>query len=145
LTRAREAGGMASSDLVDAFARVADGDPGAPAFTDLLADLQAATERGVAAIETLHDDATADAATIDPDADADAYVDVVERVEDVGYLAERVHAQTELVGDLIAAADDEPDAALAERVLAFVDETDGDRLPSERAVAYRDAVATDDD
>lgn len=131
---------MSPSELVGDFARVADGDPAAPPLSDLLADLQAETERGVDAIETLHDDTTTDASTIDPDADADAYVEVVERVEDVGYLASRVHAQTELVGELITAVGEEPDTAVAARVVDFVAETDDDLLPSERAVRYRDVV-----
>jgi hypothetical protein len=138
---------MSSSELLAAFERTAAGDPDAPRVDDLLADLQTATERGVDAVETIHEHAITDAATLDAteDADADAYVDVVETVEDVGYLAERVHAQTDLVADLVAAASDgEPDRELAQRVLDFAGEIDGDHLPSELAERYRD-VALDDD
>ncbi|NHN43354.1 hypothetical protein G9C85_17190 [Halorubellus sp. JP-L1] len=142
---------MPDSDLVVAFQRVADGDPDAPPIVDLLADLQAATERGVAAVEAVHDHAADDAATLDPEADAAAYADVVETVEDVGYLVDRVNEQVALVGDLVAArttAASEPgsgqgsldDVEVAERVVAFVEESDGMLLPSERAERYRDAV-----
>jgi hypothetical protein len=145
---------MPDSDLVVAFQRVADGDPDAPPVVDLLADLQAATERGVAAVEAVHDHAANDAATLDPDADAAAYADVVETVEDVGYLVDRVNDQVALVSDLVAAnaaAADGPggdpesldDAEVAERVVAFVEESDGMLLPSERAERYRDAVVDD--
>lgn len=145
---------MPDSDLVVAFQRVADDDPDAPPVVDLLADLQAATERGVAAVEAVHDHAADDAATLDPDADAAAYADVVETVEDVGYLVDRVNEQVALVSDLVAArtaAASEPgsgresldDVEVAERVVAFVEESDGMLLPSERAERYRDAVVDD--
>ena len=55
---------MQDSDLVVAFQRAADGDPEAPPVADLLADLQAATERGVEAVEAIHDHAADDAATL---------------------------------------------------------------------------------
>jgi methyl-accepting chemotaxis protein len=131
---------MPESDLVVDFQRVADGDPGAPPLADLLAELQAATERGVEAVEAVHDHAADDAATLDPAADPDAYVDVVETVEDVGYLVDRVNDQVALVSDLVAAATTESDEAVAERVVDFVEESDGMLLPSERAERYRDAV-----
>jgi hypothetical protein len=147
---------MADSDLVVAFQRVADGDPDAPPVVDLLADLQAATERGVAAVEAVHDHAADDAATLDPEADADAYVEVVETVEDVGYLVDRVNDQVALVSELVGArtadagehapgggAGSLDDAGVAERVVAFVEEGEGMLLPSERAERYRDAVVDD--
>lgn len=134
---------MADSDLVVAFQRVADGDPEAPPAAELLADLQAATERGVAAVEAVHDAATDDAATLDPDGDPEAYAAVVETVEDVGYLVDRVNEQVALVGDLIADAADADDEAIARRVVDFVEESEGMLLPSERAERYRDAVLED--
>jgi hypothetical protein len=134
---------MQESDLVVAFQRAADGDPGAPPVADLLADLQAATERGVEAVEAIHDHAADDAATLDPEANPDAYVEVVETVEDVGYLVDRVHDQVALVGDLVAAHADAEDAAIAARVVDFVEDADGMLLPSERAERYRDAVVDD--
>jgi len=134
---------MQESDLVVAFQRAADGDPDAPPVADLLADLQAATERGVEAVEAIHDHAADDAATLDPEANPDAYVEVVETVEDVGYLVDRVHDQVALVGDLVAAHADAEDAAVAARVVDFVEDADGMLLPSERAERYRDAVVDD--
>ncbi|WP_227134226.1 hypothetical protein [Halorubellus salinus] len=134
---------MPESDLVVDFQRVADGDPDAPPVDDLLAALQAATERGVEAVEAVHDHAADDAATLDPEADPDAYVDVVETVEDVGYLVDRVNDQVALVADLVAARPDTSPGALAERVVDFVEESDGMLLPSERAERYRDAVVDD--
>jgi|GEM_PF-1141615 hypothetical protein len=134
---------MPESDLVARFRKVADDAHDAPDFDDLLADLQAETERGVAAVEAIHDHATDDAATLDPEADPDAYVEVVERVEDVGYLVERVNEQVQLVGDLLRDRDDQSAAALAARVVAFVEETDDDVLPSELGTRYRDVVVED--
>lgn len=132
---------MQESDLVVAFQRAADGDPDAPPVADLLADLQAATERGVEAVEAIHDHAADDAATLDPEANPDAYVEVVETVEDVGFLVDRVHDQVALVGELVAAHAD--DADVAARVVDFVEDADGMLLPSERAERYRDAVVDD--
>ena len=134
---------MQDSDLVVAFQRAADGDPDAPPVADLLADLQAATERGVEAVEAIHDHAADDAATLDPSANPDAYVEVVETVEDVGFLVDRVHDQVALVGDLVAAQAESEDAAVAARVVDFVEDSEGMLLPSERAERYRDAVVDD--
>jgi len=134
---------MADSDLVVAFQRLADGDPDAPPAAELLAALQAATERGVAAVEAVHDRATDDAATLDPDGDPAAYAEVVETVEDVGYLVDRVNDQVALVGDLVADAGDADDDEIARRVVEFVEEGEGMLLPSERAERYRDAVIED--
>jgi len=134
---------MPESDLVVAFQRAADGDPEVPPVAELLADLQAATERGVEAVEAIHDHAADDAATLDPENDPDAYVEVVETVEDVGFLVDRVHDQVALVGDLVAAHAETDDAAIAARVVAFVEDSEGMLLPSERAERYRDAVVDD--
>ncbi|WP_323677764.1 hypothetical protein [Halorubellus sp. PRR65] len=134
---------MTESDLVVAFQRAADGEPDAPPVSELLADLQAATERGVEAVEAVHDHAADDAAGLDPEADPDAYVEVVETVEDVGYLVDRVNDQVALVSDLVAAHATEDDAVVAERVVDFVEAGEGMLLPSERAERYRDAVVDD--
>jgi len=134
---------MTDSDLVVAFQRAARGDPDAPPVPELLAELQAATERGVAAVEAVHDRATDDAATLDPEGDPAAYADVVETVEDVGFLVHRVNEQVALVGDLVEAQGETDDAALAGRVVEFVEASEGMLLPSERAERYRDAVLED--
>jgi len=49
----------------------------------------------------------------------------------------------QLVGDLLRDRDDQSAAALAARVVAFVEETDDDVLPSELGTRYRDVVVED--